>query len=203
MKRTLFIIASFLLLVACKQETAIEQAIGRQMASHPASTLQDLYKNFFQEQFGPGHLVPDTTSAARYLRYELQTMNSESQTLYEPIGVEGRFVRVNLDVIKRGYVDFDTFLDAFLRSATCFELPAIDDWKIRWEEIEDTIIKMGLNKTLPRFESDSQAIEALLNQGEYVMHHSPEYSDAYQPHYRLIERTIFEEEILPKISAEF
>ena len=91
MKRTLFIIASLLLLVACKQETAIEQAIGRQMASHPASTLQDLYKNFFQEQFGPGHLVPDTTSAARYLRYELQTMNSESQTLYEPIGVEGRF----------------------------------------------------------------------------------------------------------------
>ena len=69
--------------------------------------------------------------------------------------------------------------------------------------IEDTIKKMGLSKTLPHFESDSQAIEALLNQGEYVMHHSPEYSDAYQPHYRLIERTIFEEEILPKISSEF
>ena len=199
MKHFIHTLLLLFLLTACKQESAIEQAIGRQMASHPASTLQDLYKNFFQEQFGPGHLVPDTTSAARYLRYELQTMNSESQTLYEPIGVEGRFVRVNLDVIKRGYVDFDTFLDAFLRSATCFELPAIEDWKIRWNEIEDTIIKMGLDKTLPRFESDSQAIEALLNQGEYVMHHSPEYSEAYQPHYRLIERNIFEKEILPKL----
>ena len=199
MKRTLFIIASLLLLVACKQETAIEQAIGRQMASHPASTLQDLYMNFFQEQFGPGHLVPDTTSAARYLRYELQSMKGESEALYESIGIEGRFVRVNLAVISRGYITIEAFLDAFLRSATCFELPAIEDWKIRWNEIEDTIIKMGLDKTLPRFESDSQAIEALLNQGEYVMHHSPEYSEAYQPHYRLIERNIFEKEILPKL----
>lgn len=199
MKHFIHTLLLLFLLTACKQETAIEQAISRQMASHPASTLQDLYKNFFQEQFGPGHLVPDTASATRYLRYELQSMKGESEALYEAIGIEGRFVRVNLDVIKRGYIDFNTFLDAFLRSATCFELPAIEDWKIRWKEIEDTIIKMGLDKTLPRFESDSQAIEALLNQGEYVMHHSPEYSEAYQPHYRLIERNIFEKEILPKL----
>lgn len=199
MKHFIHTLLLLFLLTACKQETAIEQAISRQMVSHPASTLQDLYKNFFQEQFGPGHLVPDTTSAARYLRYELQTMDSESQMLYEPIGVEGRFVRVNLDVIKRGYIDFNTFLDAFLRSAICFELPAIEDWKIRWKEIEDTIIKMGLDKTLPRFKEDSQAIDELLREDNYVMHHSPEYSEAYQPHYRLIERNIFEKEILPKL----
>lgn len=199
MKHFIHTLLLLFLLTACKQETAIEQAISRQMASHPASTLQDLYKNFFQEQFGPGHLVPDTTSAARYLRYELQTMDSESQTLYEPIGVEGRFVRVNLDVIKRGYIDFNTFLDAFLRSATCFELPAIDEWKEKWESIEQTAIGMGLDKTLPRFKEDSQAIDELLREGNYVMHHSPEYSEAYQPHYRLIERNIFEKEILPKL----
>ena len=199
MKHFIHTLLLLFLLTACKQETAIEQAISRQMASHPASTLQDLYKNFFQEQFGPGHLVPDTTSAARYLRYELQTMDSESQTLYEPIGVEGRFVRVNLDVIKRGYIDFNTFLDAFLRSATCFELPAIDEWKEKWESIEQTAIGMGLDKTLPRFKEDSQAIDELLREGEYVMHHSPEYSEAYQPHYRLIERNIFDKEILPKL----
>lgn len=199
MKHFIHTLLLLFLLTACKQETAIEQAISRQMASHPASTLQDLYKNFFQEQFGPGHLVPDTTSAARYLRYELQIMDSESQTLYEPIGVEGRFVRVNLDVIKRGYIDFNTFLDAFLRSATCFELPAIDEWKEKWESIEQTAIGMGLDKTLPRFKEDSQAIDELLREGNYVMHHSPEYSEAYQPHYRLIERNIFEKEILPKL----
>ena len=199
MKHFIHTLLLLFLLTACKQESAIEQAIGRQMVSHPASTLQDLYKNFFQEQFGPGHLVPDTASATRYLRYELQSMKGESEALYESIGIEGRFVRVNLAVISRGYITIEAFLDAFLRSATCFELPAIEDWKIRWNEIEDTIIKMGLDKTLPRFESDSQAIEALLNQGEYVMHHSPEYSEAYQPHYRLIERNIFEKEILPKL----
>lgn len=199
MKRTLFIIASLLLLVACKQESAIEQAIGKQMVSHPASTLQDLYKNFFQEQFGPGHLVPDTASAARYLRYELQSMKGESEALYESIGIEGRFVRVNLDVISRGYITTEAFLDAFLRSATCFELPATDEWKEKWKSIEQTAIGMGLDKTLPRFKEDSQAIDELLREGNYVMHHSPEYSEAYQPHYRLIERNIFEKEIFPKL----
>lgn len=199
MKQILYALLMIFMLIACKQETAIEQAIGRQMRSHPASTLQDLYKNFFQEQFGPGHLVPDTTSAARYLRYELQTMSGERSALYESIGVEGRFVRVNLDVIKNGYIDFDTFLDAFLRSATCFELPSVETWKGEWKEIENTARNMGLNDVLPRFESDSQAINDLLNQGKYVMHHSPEYSEAYHPHYRLIERKIFETEILPKL----
>lgn len=199
MKQLLSLLIIACMLVACKPSSPIADAISQQMESHPASTLQDLYKNFFQEQFGPGHLIPDTTSAARYLRYELQTMDSESQTLYESIGVEGRFVRVNLDVIKRGYIDFDAFLDAFLRSATCFELPSIEAWKEAWREIEDAARSMELQKQLPRFESDSQAIREMLNQGHYVMHHSPEYSEAYHPHYRLIERTIFETEILPKL----
>ncbi len=199
MKHFIHTLLLLFLLTACKQETAIEQAISRQMASHPASTLQDLYKNFFQEQFGPGHLVPDTASATRYLRYELQSMKGESEALYESIGIEGRFVRVNLTVISRGYITIEAFLDAFLRSATCFELPAIDQWKEKWESIEQTAIGMGLDKTLPRFKEDSQAIDELLREGNYVMHHSPEYSEAYQPHYRLIERNIFEKEILPKL----
>lgn len=199
MKHFIHALLLLFMLTACKQENAIEQAISRQMESHPASTLQDLYKNFFQEQFGPGHLVPDTASAARYLRYELQSMKGESEALYESIGIEGRFVRVNLDVISRGYITTEAFLDAFLRSATCFELPAIDEWKEKWESIEQTAIGMGLDKTLPRFKKDSQAIDELFREGNYVMHHSPEYSEAYQPHYRLIERNIFEKEIFPKL----
>ena len=147
MKHFIHTLLLLFLLTACKQETAIEQAISRQMASHPASTLQDLYKNFFQEQFGPGHLVPDTASATRYLRYELQSMKGESEALYESIGIEGRFVRVNLAVISRGYITIEAFLDAFLRSATCFELPAIDEGKEKWESIEQTAIGMGLDKT--------------------------------------------------------
>jgi hypothetical protein len=50
---------------------------------------------------------------------------------------------------------------------------------------------------LPNYEEDARAIEALLAQGYYAVHHSKAYNLHYQPHYRLIEKKIFEKEILP------
>lgn len=55
---------------------------------------------------------------------------------------------------------------------------------------------------LPDFEADSEAIRALLKEGQYASHHSRQYENAYHPHYRLIEREIFEKELLPLIQAE-
>ena len=45
------------------QEDEIRQAVAGQMHIYPKSTLRDLYKNFFQDLFGPGHIVSDTASA--------------------------------------------------------------------------------------------------------------------------------------------
>lgn len=39
-----------------------------QMKTYPKSTLKDLYKNFFQDKFGPGHIISDTTSAGKFLK---------------------------------------------------------------------------------------------------------------------------------------
>ena len=55
---------------------------------------------------------------------------------------------------------------------------------------------------LPDFEADSEAIRALLKEGQYASHHSRQYENAYHPHYRLIEKGIFEKELLPLIQAE-
>lgn len=181
------------------QNAPLERAISNKLEAYPAATLQDLYKEFFQDRFGPGHLIPDSTSAARYLKYELKLMNDSTYEHYERIGVTGRFVRVNLSVIRDGLISFDEFLDAFMRSATKFELPSIATWKEEWKEIETTMVRMGLADTLPHFAEESKAIKALLEEDKYVMHHSEAYSEAYKPHYRLIERSIFEKEILPKL----
>ena len=51
-------------------ERAVREAVTRQMAAYPQSTLKDLYKNFFQDRFGPGHIIADT-AAGSYLRWEL------------------------------------------------------------------------------------------------------------------------------------
>ncbi len=52
-------------------EKAVRDAVCRQMQTYPKSTLKDLYKNFFQDKFGPGHIISDTTAAGDYLRREL------------------------------------------------------------------------------------------------------------------------------------
>ena len=75
------------------------QAIERQLKTYPESTLQDVYKSFYQDHFGPGHMIADTASARQYLMYELSQMTEKPAIYYEPTGRKGRFVRVYLSAV--------------------------------------------------------------------------------------------------------
>jgi hypothetical protein len=59
---------------------------------------------------------------------------------------------------------------------------------------------MGLQ--LPDIEQDRALIDSILEAGNVVMHHSQQFSEHYDPHYRIIEREIFEREILPLINRK-
>jgi hypothetical protein len=59
---------------------------------------------------------------------------------------------------------------------------------------------MGMKLDMENVAEDSAEIEALIQGGDYVMHHSKRFNDYYQPHYRIIERNIFETEILPLLN---
>ena len=175
----------------------IKEAVERQLRDYPKSTLQDLYKSFFQDRFGPGHLVNDTSSAGNYLRYELNNSDSFHKMYYEPTGCDTNYYRVNLSVLKENKISYQKYFDAFLRSVEKIDLDAISEWKDEWSEIESVIISMNLD--LENFEEDLKMIHSVLEQGKYAVHHSEIYNSEYQPHYRIIEKTIFEEEILPLI----
>ena len=175
----------------------IKEAVERQLRDYPKSTLQDLYKSFFQDRFGPGHLVNDTSSAGNYLRYELNNSDSFHKMYYEPTGCDTNYYRVNLSVLKENKISYQKYFDAFLRSVEKIDLDVISEWKDEWSEIESVIISMNLD--LENFEEDLKMIHSVLEQGKYAVHHSEIYNSEYQPHYRIIEKTIFEEEILPDI----
>lgn len=175
----------------------IRQAVNRQMTTYPHSTLRDLYKNFFQDRFGPGHIIADSSSADRYLRSELASSSSFEGADYEPTGYDGRFIRVNLSVIADGRVPYDKFFDAFVRSVNGIQMPSIKQWQQEWEMIDSVIMAMGLE--LENETADRAEIKTLIDGGNYVMHHSESFSRHYAPHYRIIQREIFESEILPLI----
>ena len=176
----------------------IRQSVERQLELYPKSTLRDLYKNFFQDRFGPGHIIANNSAADRYLRYELNTSEGFEGLDYEPTGYEGRFYRVNLGVIADGRVPYDKYFDAFVRSVNGITPISIEEWSKEWHEIDSVIVSMGLQ--LEDFSADRAEIKALIEGGDYVIHHSQRFNDHYQPHYRIIERTIFENEILPLLN---
>ena len=178
----------------------IRQSVERQMERYPHSTLRDLYKNYFQDRFGPGHIIADEKAADNYLRYELENAATMEGDDYEPTGYEERFMRVNLSVIADGRVPYDKYLSAFVRSVNGIEPITIEQWREEWKVIDEVISKMNLN--LPNYEADRAEIWALLERGEYVMHHSKLFEQHYDPHYRIIEREIFQREILPLIEQK-
>lgn len=178
----------------------IRQSVERQMERYPHSTLRDLYKNYFQDRFGPGHIIADEKAADNYLRYELENAATMEGDDYEPTGYEERFMRVNLSVIADGRVPYDKYLSAFVRSVNGIEPITIEQWREEWKVIDEVINKMNLN--LSNYEADRAEIWALLERGEYVMHHSKLFEQHYDPHYRIIEREIFQREILPLIEQK-
>ena len=181
-------------------ETAVQVAVHRQLKIYPQSQLKDLYKHFFQDVFGPGHLLADTAAAGNYLRRELASFDSASGPILEPTGWQGKFYRVNLSVLKEGKIPYEVFFDAFVRSVNSIEIPTIEDWVREWEAIEQII--EGMSLSLPNYEADKAEILAQLAQGLYVGHHSQAFGTHYAPHYRIISRKIFDEELLNLLTED-
>ncbi len=174
---------------------SIRTAIERQMAAYPKSTLQDIYKSFYQDRFGPGHMITDTASARSYLMHELSEMSEVSAIYYEPTGNEGRYVRVYLSAVADSLITAEQLLDAFVRSANT-DKGENNEWEAEWNCIVGVITKHGI--ILNDFDKDV----AMLNEASrnrQAVHHSRAYNEAYHPHYRIVERSIFENELRPML----
>ena len=181
----------------CVETLRVRLAVERMVNGYPHSTLQDIYKSFFQDNFGPGHAVPDSAQAAAWLRNELAKVDRLDVPLYEPTGYKDNYYRVSLAAIASGKVNADALLSAFLRSVRMVQPSEVAAWVKEWEQIEGIIATMRLS--LPNYDADAKAIAAMLAEGHYAVHHSRVYNEHYAPHYRIIAKDIFEKEILPLI----
>jgi hypothetical protein len=169
----------------CQQpENEIARAVKSQLQRYPESGLQDIYKSFFQDEYGPGHLLSDTAGAWQYLEYELSEMTSSVNHMAEPCGKGKNFYRVPLDLVKDGMISDTSLFSAFIESAASFRLPDIESWKKKWEEILVVIESMNLD--LPNFDEDKKALADMLSHGETAVHHSQRYEELYKPHYRIL-----------------
>lgn len=190
---------TFIALVCCTnpQEDRISSAISHHLSLYPEAHLQDLYKAFFQAEFGAEHIVADTASAGRYLDREL-AVPDHSAVLYEPIGADSTFYRVHLRAVQEGRISRDQLFDAFVQGIHTVEIPQIEKWNVIWSGILKTIDGMHLD--LPDYDTERASIDSLLSTGSYAMHHSEAFSTEYDPHYRIIRRDLFEKNLLPHLN---
>ena len=180
--------------------------VSRQMETYPESRLLDIYKSCFQDYMGAEHLVSDRQRVKAYLDEELQTTSLDDLMpwYYESCGVNGQYIRVSIRAIKENLITEDLLLDAFIRSANSEKRPSVESWRDEWHKIISTIDQMELG--LSRSGQDRAFIDSILTVGKYAISHSPEYREAYRPHYRIVEKGIFEREIkplLPKKPEEY
>ena len=176
---------------------SVEDFVTGMLEQYPQARLLDVYKSCFQDYMGAEHLVADMASVQAYLQQELDMTEADDLQpwYFEPCGTEGNYVRVSLRSVKEGLISAELLLDAFIASANGGERPSVESWAARWHEILSAIEHMGL--TLPHYEQDKQFIEDVLAQGKYAISHSPDYRDAYAPHYRIVRRDIFERDLRP------
>lgn len=198
-KSLIIIVLCFCLLASSchqkEQEQTLQGAIERQMDTYPEARLQDIYKSFYQDHFGPGHLITDTAMVRHYLYSELSENDVSYPVYYEPTGKEGRFVRVFLSAVTDSLISAEELMDAFVRSANEFQEPQTE-WVTEWNEILSTIRENEIY--VEGFDEDEPALtEAAKN--HLAMHHSRAFNAAYHPHYRIVRRDIFEKELLPKL----
>jgi len=195
MKKGLLFSIAFIMSVAISAQD-IEGFVNRQMQIYPKSRLLDIYKSCFQDYMGAEHLVSDRQRVKAYLDEELNTTSLDDLMPwhYEPCGIDSSYYRVSIRAIKEGLISEDQLLDAFIRSACSETRPSVESWSERWHKMIGTIDQMKLD--LPNYQEDKQFIDSVLSAGKYAISHSPDYREAYRPHYRIVERSIFEKELL-------
>jgi hypothetical protein len=177
------------LTMASGWEDKIKQFIEFELSHYPKAQLTDLYKNYFQDAYGPGHLIHDTTGAGAYLDREMQDTEWTDTLIWQALGIHNDYYRVNLILVKKGILPRDTLLLGMVESASLARKPDIKSWKEEWAGVLAVIKE--LHPELPRLAEDEKLIDETLSNGNVVMHHSKTYEEEYNPHYRIIHRTVF------------
>lgn len=174
-----------------RESQQIVEAVKALISQYPEATLQDVYKSFYQERFGPGHMIPNVENARNYLMSEMEQASENSGAYYEPTGSEGRYVRIYLNAVADGKISAQQLLDAFVESANHVE-PRSDKWADQWTNI----VKVIEEKQLPvKMDDELKQWLKECSEQEEAVHHSKAYNQVYRPHYRIVERNIFEQQL--------
>lgn len=200
-----FIIAIFPVMNLYPQsgETALKEKIAAQLdfllSNFSNIQLADIYKDFYQDNFGPGHLLSDTGRAKNYFVSELDEPMNPLPAV-SPTGADHNFYRVNMNLVKDGIIPADQYFKAFVESLEAVEKPSDDQWRAMWALIDSVVSSSGLS--FENEQADRDMISGKISSGNFVVHHSDNFNRNNNFHYRIISRKAFDKYLRPLIPAD-
>lgn len=161
-----------------------EEVIDNFAENYPKAQLIDLYKSFYQDNYGPGHLLADSVAAKRYFMSELRDSLEWGGPQFEYTGEGNNFVRVNMDLVRKGVIPAEVYFEAFEGSIGRVGRPEEEVWISEWMAIDSIIKRKGyhfINEA-----EDREYIEKKLASKDFPIHHSDRFNETYNFHYRII-----------------
>jgi predicted DNA binding CopG/RHH family protein len=163
---------------------AVKKSVQNMLLKYPNSSLKDIYKSFFQDEFGPGHLLEDHEVAKKYFDQELHKMGNRNRYSIEPCGIGVRFFRANMDLIIGGFLSASEYFELFLDSSHDFLEGKLPEWIEKWRLIEEIV--RPFSDRVDYYEEDHREINRMISDGIVAIHHSERYRKSYDPHYRVL-----------------
>ena len=172
---------------------------------YPLLEARDVYKLVHQGVFGPGHMIASAALAKRMLEEEMAALEARSPTdegrmpepEFEPIDPRGELVRVNLRPLLRegrrmkdeggkrkdggSGADSEWLVRALVESAR-----RVKGEPERMRRRLSAAVRW-CRKNLPQQAAELEQLASEARDAGYpALHHSPSYSRAYRPAYRVI-----------------
>lgn len=162
--------------------------IRHHLDRYPLMGVQDVYKMLYQGEFGVGHLLGDGKGARRYLLEELATMDTtdRGEELLEPVSADGGMVRVNLRPFRRLGHSPDLLLQAMTATVAGTNGDTAR-FVTGWHSFAASACAEQFDQ------AELRQWDERVRRGEIVIaHHSPRYTGAYRPAYRVCRRSAIE-----------
>jgi len=170
---------------------------------YPLLRAEDIYKLVHQGVFGPGHIITSAARARRALNEEMAALEvqcpgsevqSQSKPEFEPIDPDGELVRVKLKPLVAAQCKMQS-AECKMQNAGWLAEALVESAR----RVKGNPEQMGrrlaaavrwCRKNLPQQAAELERLATQAEESGYpAFHHSPAYSRAYRPAYRVVLRT--------------
>ncbi len=161
----------------------VNQLLSQHLRRYPRMQLEDIYKLLHQAALGPGHAVKDKADARARLEAEAASLSDgPEEPVQDVISPDGKLVRVHLRSFLAAGGRLDDLCGAFVDTANTY--PASPDKLAKFCSCLGDLAAAG-GIPWPRQEVVTW-FDKIAEAGFPAVHHSPAFTENYQPAYRVV-----------------